>query len=476
MVDKLLKFYINGEWVDPVSTDKMPVLNPASAEQVGEVALGNDADVDRAVAAASAAFEHFSQSSKADRLALLARIREVTERRFEELAQAMRLEMGAPITMARDAQADAAIGHLDGFVSALEKLEEQERFDNGEVLLREPIGVCGLITPWNWPMNQVVLKVIPVIATGCTCVLKPSEHTPISAILYAEILHEAGVPAGVFNLVNGVGPVVGSALSRHSDVQMMSFTGSTRAGTAVTRDAADSVKRVTLELGGKSPNLVFADCDLQERVTQSVAECMFNTGQSCDAPTRLLVERACYDEAVEIARRAAEATAVGDPEAEGDHIGPLFDQIQFDRVQNMIQVGIDEGATLLVGGLGRPEGFDAGWYVRPTVFSDVNNSMRIAREEIFGPVLAILPFEDEEEAVAIANDTPYGLAAYVQTGSNERAARLSRSLRAGAVHINGGAYEYGSPFGGYKASGNGREGGEVGLEDFLEIKMVHGLV
>ena len=474
-MDKLLKFYINGEWVDPISTDKMPVLNPASAEQVGEVALGNDADVDRAVAAAQAAYEHYSQTSKADRLALLGRIREVTERRFEELAQAMRLEMGAPITMARDAQADAAIGHLDGFVAALEKLEEQERFDNGEVLLREPIGVCGLITPWNWPMNQVVLKVIPVIATGCTCVLKPSEHTPISAILYAEILHEAGVPAGVFNLVNGVGPVVGSALSRHPDIQMMSFTGSTRAGTAVTREAAESVKRVTLELGGKSPNLVFADCDLEERVTQSVAECMFNTGQSCDAPTRLLVERACYDQAVDIARRAAEATAVGDPEAEGDHIGPLFDQIQFDRVQNMIQVGIDEGATLLVGGLGRPEGFDVGWYVRPTVFSDVNNSMRIAREEIFGPVLAIIPFDDEEEAVAIANDTPYGLAAYVQTGSTERAARLSRSLRAGAVHINGGAYEYGSPFGGYKASGNGREGGEMGLEDFLETKMVHGL-
>ena len=474
-MDKLLKFYINGEWVDPISTDKMPVLNPASAEQVGEVALGNDADVDRAVVAAQAAFEHYSQTSKADRLALLGEIRKVTERRFEELAQAMRLEMGAPITMARDAQADAAIGHLDGFVAALEKLEEQERFDNGEVLLREPIGVCGLITPWNWPMNQVVLKVIPVIATGCTCVLKPSEHTPISAILYAEILHEAGVPAGVFNLVNGVGPVVGSALSRHPDIQMMSFTGSTRAGTAVTREAAESVKRVTLELGGKSPNLVFADCDLEERVTQSVAECMFNTGQSCDAPTRLLVERACYDEAVDIARRAAEATVVGDPEAEGDHIGPLFDQIQFDRVQNMIQVGIDEGATLLVGGLGRPEGFDAGWYVRPTVFSDVNNSMRIAREEIFGPVLAIIPFDDEEEAVAIANDTPYGLAAYVQTGSNERATRLSRSLRAGAVHINGGAYEYGSPFGGYKASGNGREGGEMGLEDFLETKMVHGL-
>ena len=474
-MDKLLKFYINGEWVDPLSTDRMPVLNPASVEQICEVALGGEADVDRAVAAAAAAFDQFSLSSKGDRLDLLARIRAVTERRFEELAQAMRLEMGAPITMAREAQADAAIGHLDGFVAALEKLEERERFENGEVLLREPIGVCGLITPWNWPMNQVVLKVLPVIATGCTCVLKPSEHTPVSAMLYAEILDEAGVPAGVFNLVNGVGPVVGGALSRHPDVQMMSFTGSTRAGKAVTRDAADSVKRVTLELGGKSPNLVFADCNLEERVTQSVAECMFNTGQSCDAPTRLLVERSCYDEAVEIARRAAQATAVGNPEEEGDHIGPLFDQIQFDRVQSMIQVGIDEGANLVAGGVGRPEGFEAGWFVRPTIFADVNNTMRIAREEIFGPVLAIIPFDTEEEAVAIANDTPYGLAAYVQTGNAERATRLSRSLRAGAVHVNGGAYEYGSPFGGYKASGNGREGGDMGLEDFLETKMVHGL-
>ena len=472
---KLLQFYINGQWVDPLSTDRMPVLNPASVEHVGDVALGGEADVDRAVAAAAAAFDQFSLSSKAERLDLLARIRAVTERRFEELAQAMRLEMGAPISMAREAQADAAIGHLDGFVSALEKLEEQERFENGEVLLREPIGVCGLITPWNWPMNQVVLKVLPVIATGCTCVLKPSEHTPVSAMLYAEILDEAGVPAGVFNLVNGVGPIVGGALSRHPDVQMMSFTGATRAGTAVTRDAADSVKRVTLELGGKSPNLVFADCDLTERVTQSVAECMFNTGQSCDAPTRLLVERSCYDEAVEIARRAAEDTTVGNPEEEGDHIGPLFDQIQFDRVQNMIRVGIDEGANLVAGGMGRPEGFEAGWFVRPTIFADVNNTMRIAREEIFGPVLAIIPFDTEEQAVAIANDTPYGLAAYVQTGNTERAARLSRLLRAGAVHINGGAYEYGSPFGGYKASGNGREGGDMGLEDFLETKMVHGL-
>ena len=474
-MERLLKFYINGEWVVPQSTETMPVLNPATAEQVAEVALGNEADVDVAVAAAKAAFEHFSQTSKSERLALLRRIRLVSERRFEELAQAMRLEMGAPITMAREAQADAAIGHLDGFIHALEKLEEQERFDNGEVVLKEPIGVCGLITPWNWPINQVVLKVLPVIATGCTCVLKPSEHTPVSAMLYAEILDEAGVPAGVFNLVQGVGPVVGAALSRHADIQMMSFTGSTRAGTAVTRDAADTVKRVTLELGGKSPNLVFADCDLEAQVAQSVAECMFNTGQSCDAPTRLLVERSCYDEAVVIARSAAEATAVGNPEEEGEHIGPLFDQIQFDRVQNMIQVGIDEGATLVAGGPGRPEGFEKGWYVRPTIFADVSNSMRIAREEIFSPVLAIIPFDTEEDAVAIANDTPYGLAAYVQTGDAERAARLSRALRAGAVHINGGAYEYGSPFGGYKASGNGREGGAMGLEDFLETKMVHNM-
>jgi len=474
-MDKLLKFYIDGEWVAPHSADTMPVLNPASAQQVAEVALGNEADVDRAVAAAQSAFNSFSLTSKSERLELLRRIREVSERRFEELAQAMRLEMGAPITMAREAQADAAIGHLDGFISALEKLEEREDFDNGEVLLREPIGVCGLITPWNWPINQVVLKVLPVIATGCTCVLKPSEHTPVSAMLYAEILDEAGVPAGVFNLVNGVGPVVGSALSKHPDVQMMSFTGSTRAGTAVTRDASDTVKRVTLELGGKSPNLVFADCDLEERVTQSVAECMFNTGQSCDAPTRLLVEKSCYDEVVEIARRAALETGVDDPEKEGDHIGPLFDQIQFDRVQAMIQVGIEEGANLIAGGLGRPEGFDSGWYVRPTIFADANNTMRIAREEIFGPVLTIIPFETEAEAIEIANDTPYGLAAYVQTGDADRAARLSHALRAGAVHFNGGAYEYGSPFGGYKASGNGREGGEMGLEDFLETKMVHGL-
>ena len=474
-MDNLQKFYIGGQWVPPASDATMPVLNPATEAQIGSVAMGNAADVDKAVAAAKAAFESFSQTSKADRLALLHRLKTVTEKRIEDLAQAMRMEMGAPISMARDAQADAAVGHLQGFIDALETLEERTTLANGDVLMREPIGVCGLITPWNWPMNQIALKVVPALATGCTCVLKPSEHTPVSAMVYAEIIHEAGYPAGVFNLVNGDGINVGSALSRHPDVQMMSFTGSTRAGTAVTRDAAETVKRVTLELGGKSPNLVFTDCNLEERVTASVDECMFNTGQSCDAPTRLLVERSCYDEVLKIAKHAAEATAVGDPAQTGDHIGPLFDRIQYERVQAMIQKGLDEGATLLAGGLGKPEGFETGWYVKPTIFADVSNEMAVAQEEIFGPVLVIIPFEDEADAIAIANDTPYGLAAYLQTGSPARAERVSSRLRAGAIHINGGGFNYGSPFGGYKQSGNGREGGLMGLEDYLETKTLHGI-
>ena len=474
-MENLQKFYINGAWVSPDSTATMPVINPANDEIIATVALGNAVDVDRAVAAASQAFATFSMTSKQERLALLERIKQVTEARFEDLAQAMREEMGAPITFAREAQADAAIGHLQGFVTALEKLEEEVDLGNGDILVREPIGVCGLITPWNWPINQIALKVLPALAAGCTCILKPSEHTPLSAIIYTEILHEAGCPPGVFNLVNGEGPEVGTAMSRHPDIQMMSFTGSTRAGTAVTQDSAEWVKRVTLELGGKSPNLVFADSDLEERVQNAVAECMANTGQSCDAPTRLLVERSCYDQVVEIARQATIATRVGDPTEEGDHIGPLFDRIQFDRVQNLIGVGIDEGAQLLVGGLGKPEGFERGWYVKPTLFTDVNNQMRIAREEIFGPVLVIIPFDTEEDAIAIANDSPYGLAAYLQTGDPSRARRVARQLRAGAVHINGGAYEYGSPFGGYKQSGNGREGGSMGLEDYLETKILHGL-
>lgn len=472
----LEKFFIGGRWTDPISDRRMPVLNPATEERIGTVALGNSADLDNAVAAAKTAFDSFSRTSKAERRALLVRLREVTQDRFEDLAQAMRMEMGAPITMAREVQADAAVGHLQGFIDALEQLEERKTLANGDILLREPIGVCGLITPWNWPMNQIALKVIPALATGCTCILKPSEHTPVSAMIYAEIIHEAGYPSGVFNLVNGDGPTVGAALSRHPDVQMMSFTGSTRAGIAVTRDAAETVKRVTLELGGKSPNLVFADCDLEARVTASVQECMFNTGQSCDAPTRLLVERSCHDEVLKIAKHAAENMAVGDPSREGDHIGPLFARIQFDRVQAMIQVGINEGATLLAGGPGKPEGFETGWYVRPTVFADVSNDMRIAQEEIFGPVLVIISFADEDEAIEIANETPYGLAAFVQTGNPARAERVAARLRAGAVHINGAGLNYGSPFGGYKQSGNGREGGLMGLEDYLETKTLHGSI
>ncbi len=474
-MENLQKFYINGQWAAPISTATLPVLNPAMNEQIGTVSMGNSHDVDKAVASAKAAFASYSQTSKADRLVLLKQLKEESEKRFEDMAQAMRMEMGAPITMARDAQADAALGHLQGFIESLEELHERIDLPNGDVMLREAIGVCGLITPWNWPINQIALKVIPALATGCTCVLKPSEHTPVSAMIYAEIIHSAGYPAGVFNLVNGDGSTVGSCLARHQDIQMMSFTGSTRAGKAVTHDAAETVKRVTLELGGKSPNIIFADCDLEAKVTASVQECMFNTGQSCDAPTRLLIERSCYDEALKIVKAAGEAVEVGDPEKEGGHLGPLFDEIQFDRVQNMISVGIDEGANLLVGGLGKPEGHEKGWFVKPTIFADVSNNQRIAQEEIFGPVLVVIPFEDEADAIRIANDTPYGLAAYLQTGNSDRADRVAKQLRAGAVHINGGAINYGTPFGGYLQSGNGREGGMMGLEDYLETKTLHGL-
>ena len=472
-MENLQKFYINGKWVEPRSKNTMPVINPATEEQIGTVAMGNAEDVDLAVSAANEAFVTFSQTSIQDRLDLLIKIKDVTQKRFEELVKAMSTEMGAPMTMARDAQADAAIGHLDGFIDALKNLEDQKTLPNGDVLCKEAIGVCGLITPWNWPINQITLKVLPAIATGCASILKPSEHTPISAVVYTEILHDAGVPAGVFNLVQGNGEDVGVALSRHPDIQMISFTGSTRGGISVTKESATTVKKVTLERGGKSPNLVFADCDLQEKVTASVNECMFNTGQSCDAPTRLLVEKKCYAEVLEIAKQAAENISLGDPTKEGDHLGPLFDKIQYDRVQTMIKVGIDEGVTLLTGGLGKPEGFETGWYTKPTIFADVTNDKRVAQEEIFGPVLVIIPFEDEADAIKIANDTPYGLAAYMQTGSKERADRVARQLRAGAVHVNGAGYNYGSPFGGYKQSGNGREGGDMGIEDYLETKTLH---
>jgi len=469
------RFYIGGDWVAPLGTDTMPIMNPATDTEIGTVALGSAADVDRAAEAAVSAFEEFGRWSKADRLALLVRIRDLTEARREDLARAMTAEMGAPITMSRESQADSGIGHADGFIEALEAQEDRWTLSNGDTLLREPIGPAGLITPWNWPINQIALKVLPALATGCPAILKPSEYTPLSAAIYAEILHEAGVPPGAFALVHGTGPEVGDALARHPVLAMVSFTGSTRAGTSVTKSAADTVKRVTLELGGKSPNLVFADCgaDLEARVRASVAECFLNTGQSCDAPTRMIVERSCYDEVVEIARTAAENTEVGDPAQEGDHIGPLYDQIQWDRVQAMIETGMAEGARLVAGGPGRPPGLNQGWYARPTVFADVTNDMEIARKEIFGPVLSILAAKDESEAVRIGNDTEYGLAAYVQTGDRDRAERVAARLRAGAVHVNGGGMGWGTPFGGYKASGNGREGGLMGIEDYQEVKSLH---
>lgn len=465
------RFYINGAWVAPGSARTMPIKNPAHNSQIGVLSLGVAADVNRAVAAAKNAFSGFAATSKAARLELLQNLLAQTQARQEDLAQAITAEMGAPITMSRAAQADCGIGHLQAFIAALSAQPETEELVNGDTLTREPIGVCGLITPWNWPINQIALKVIPALAAGATCVLKPSEHTPLSAQIYAEIVDAAGYPPGVFNLVHGDGPTVGAALSAHPDVAMMSFTGSTRAGTQVSRDAAATVKRVTLELGGKSPNLVFADCNLEERVTEGVNACFYNTGQSCDAPTRMLVERACYARALEIAAAAGAAQAVGDPQAEGDHIGPLFDEIQYNRVQAMIGAGLDEGARLIVGGPGKPDGFQHGWYAKPTIFADVSPQMRIAREEIFGPVLVIMPFDTEDEAIELANDTDYGLAAYIQTSDPQRAERVARKLRAGGIHINGRDAGYGSPFGGFKRSGNGREGGLFGLEDYQELKV-----
>ncbi|WP_234189182.1 aldehyde dehydrogenase family protein [Shinella sp. NM-101] len=467
------KFYIDGQWVEPLKPNDLEVINPATEKPIAVISMGTAEDIDRAVAAAKRAFVTYSQTSVEERLALLEKLLAVYKRRYDEMVDTITMELGAPKTMTREQQADVGVGHLQGFIDALKRLKTRDRLPNGDVLLREPIGVCGLITPWNWPINQIALKVVPALATGSTCILKPSEFTPLNALLYAEMVHESGFPAGSFNLVNGDGFECGAALSKNEDIDMMSFTGSTRAGIAVSKDAADTVKRVTLELGGKSPNLVFADADLEDRVAGSIRECFNNSGQSCDAPTRMLVERSVYDKVVEIAERIGKATKVGNPEEEGEHIGPLVSHIQFGRVQALIEAGVAEGARLIVGGPGKPEGFETGYFVKPTIFADVNNEMRIAREEVFGPVLSIIPFDTEEEAIAIANDTSYGLAAYVQTGNPGRAERVAARIRAGMVHINGGPHRYGSPFGGFKQSGNGREGGIFGLEDFLEIKTIH---
>ena len=472
-MSSLMNYYIGGKWVEPMSNTPMSVINPADETSVGLILLAGEADVDKAVAAARDAFESYGRTTKDERLWYLERLLTISKDRLADIAQAISTEMGAPISMATRQQADVAVGHLQGFIDALKAQPDRETLANGDLLTREPIGVCGLITPWNWPMNQITLKVLPALATGCTCVLKPSEFTPLSAVLYTEMLHEAGFPPGSFNMLQGDGPTAGAALSRHREIDMMSFTGSTRAGIAVTKDAADTVKKVTLELGGKSPNIVFADCDLERRVTASVRDCFNNSGQSCNAPTRLLVERSCYDQVLEIAAQAGAAQAVGDPKETGRHIGPLVSDVQFGRIQALIEKGIAEGARVLCGGPGKPEGFETGYFVKPTIFADASNQMAIARQEVFGPVLTIIPFESEEEAIEIANDTPYGLAAYIQTGDPARAERVAARLRAGAVHINGAALNYGSPFGGYKQSGNGREGGALGLEEFQEVKTLH---
>lgn len=470
-------FYIDGAWVAPAVPNQLEVINPADETAFATISLGSAADVDRAVDAARAAFPAWAVTSREERLAKLEKLAEVYERRSDEMAKAISSEMGAPITLATRAQARAGLGHIKAFINVLKdfSFEHPLRDDaRNEHIIYEPIGVCGLITPWNWPMNQVTLKVIPALAAGCTVVLKPSEIAPLSAMLFAEIVDEVGLPKGVFNLVNGDGPTVGEAMSRHPGIDMMSFTGSTRAGIAVTKAAADTVKRVTLELGGKSPNIVFADADLPKQVAASAAHCFNNTGQSCNAPTRMLAERSVYDEVVRIATETALATKVGNPAEEGPHIGPLVSEAQFNKVQGLIEKAMSEGARLTAGGPGRPEGFNRGYFVRPTVFADVSNDMTIAREEVFGPVLSIIPFEGEDEAIRIANDTSYGLSSYVQTGDPERAKRVARQLRSGMVQLNGAGRASGSPFGGYKQSGNGREGGKWGLEDFLEVKAVSG--
>jgi aldehyde dehydrogenase (NAD+) len=467
------QFYINGAWVAPSAPRDFAVVNPSTEEVVTNISLGGAADVDRAVAAARKAFDSYSESTIEQRSALLQRIIEIYKARSEEMVMAISQEMGSPLSFARAAQVPAGLAHLAEMVNVLGHFNFEEA--RGTTLMRkEAIGVCGLITPWNWPMNQIAAKVAPALAAGCTLVLKPSEMAPLSALLFAEILHEANVPAGVFNLVNGDGPTVGAAIASHPGVDMVSFTGSTRAGIAVAQAAARTVKRVTQELGGKSAWIVLDDADVETTTTQCVQACFRNTGQSCNAPTRALVPGSKLSLALNAAKRAAEATKVGHPGADDTQIGPLASKAQFEKVQRMIQQGIDEGAKLIAGGVGKPEGFSKGYFVKPTIFGDVRNEMAIAREEIFGPVLCIIPFEDEEDAVRIANDTIYGLAGFVSSGDLERARRVARRIRAGNVHINNARVDFSGCFGGYRQSGNGREWGEYGLEEFLEQKAIFG--
>tara|TARA_B100000925_G_scaffold252967_1_gene205251 strand:- start:601 stop:2019 length:1419 start_codon:yes stop_codon:yes gene_type:complete len=469
----LTKFYINGEFTDPSSSETLGIINPATEEKIGIVALGSIDDVDRAVYSARKAFSVSSKLSKTDRLDILKIVRENYKKRFNDLSEAIRLEMGAPIKLAEGAQAATGLGHLKTAIRVLENHEFE--YKHGDYIVREePIGVCGLITPWNWPINQIVSKVAPAFAAGCTVILKPSEIAPLSAMIIAEIMHESKIPAGMFNLVNGLGNIVGEAMSAHKDIDMMSFTGSTRGGVAVATASAATVKRVSQELGGKSANIILDDDSFTKSITNGVTHVMSNTGQSCNAPTRMLVPLSRHDEALDIAKKSLENIKVGKPDDINTDLGPLVSITQYNKVQNLIKKGIEEGAQLVSGGKGKPDGFEKGYYVKPTIFGNVSNNMIIAKEEIFGPVLSIIPYDDIEHAVSIANDTVYGLAAYVTGEDQKKCLEVARELRAGQISLNYGSSGPSAPFGGYKQSGNGREKAEWGLDEFLEIKAIMG--
>jgi len=475
MIEKK-KFYINGSWVEPKNQNEIQVINPASEKSCAVISLGGKEDIHDAVTAAKEAFKSWGFTSKEERIAHLEKLYELYKKRWNDIAEAITLEMGAPKDFSSKLQTGTGASHIKSFIRYLKDFEFEKALGDhakNQRILYEPKGVCALITPWNWPINQVCLKVIPALAAGCTMILKPSELAPLSAVIIAELIDEAKFPKGVFNLVNGDGATTGDALTSHPDVNMISFTGSTRAGALISQNAAKDFKRVSLELGGKGANIIFKDAD-PEAIERGALRCFRNSGQSCNAPTRMLVEKSMYDEAVERLRKYANEFQVGDPNKEGDHIGPVISETQFNKIQSLIQKGIDEGAKLVAGGPGKPEGLSDGYYVKPTVFADVNNNMDIARTEIFGPVLSVIPFETEEEAIEIANDTDYGLTNYIQTQDNEKVQRVARKLRSGMVDVNGAGIAVDAPFGGYKHSGIGREAGKEGLIEFLEVKSVGG--
>ena len=470
------KFYINGKWVSPKSNKSIKVINPATEEVCAEISLGSKEDVNDAVLSAKEAFKTWAFSSKKERLEPLEKLYELYKKRWSDIAETITTEMGAPKDFSTKLQAGTGAAHIKTFIRYLKEFDFEKPLGEhakNQRLIYEPKGVCALITPWNWPMNQTCLKVMPALASGCTMILKPSEVAPLSAMILTELIDEAGFPPGVFNLVNGDGATTGDALTSHPDINMISFTGSTRAGALISQNAAKDFKRVSLELGGKGANIIFKDAD-PEAIERGALRCFRNSGQSCNAPTRMLVEKSMYDEAVERVKKFANTMKVGDPKKEGEHIGPVVSEVQYEKIQSLIQKGIDEGAKLVAGGVGKPDGIDKGYFVKPTAFADVNNQMEIARTEIFGPVLSIIPFENEEEAISIANDTDYGLTNYIQTKDKEKANRVARRLRSGMVDVNGAGIAVDAPFGGFKHSGIGREAGKEGLLEFLEVKSVGG--